>query len=65
MEGTDERIVCQCAKCNHLYDYEEVDITGIDQWLCPECKGKCRVIKFKNRNDEIYLNKLSVQEHEY
>ncbi len=51
--------VCQCLKCNEVFDYSEKYGEGIDS-KCPYCNGKIHIIQFANENDERFLNRLSI-----
>ncbi len=62
MTGTPNEIVCQCTKCNHVYNYDEkvqVNNSGVDSYRCPKCKGRHRIISFSNKRDEDYINRLA------
>lgn len=48
--------ICQCSKCNSVFEWN-----NRRENACPECGGKYRIIRFANRNDERYLDKLSLR----
>lgn len=52
--------VCQCLKCNEVFNYNEKHGRGVDS-TCPYCNGKIHIIRFANEDDERFLNGLSIR----
>lgn len=52
--------VCQCTKCNEVFDFSNKGEGYIGIWGCPKCGGSIHIIQFENLSDEIYLNRLAI-----